>query len=419
MVAVPREERPVGPPAPVRSLRKTALVLGGGYGGITAVLRLANHLDRRQWQVVLVDRNPYHLLETRLHEAAAHGAEITIPLARIIRGRGITLLLASVTGIDLENRTVLTDRGPVQYDALVLALGSTTNFYGIPGLREHAFELKELEDAINIRARVNRQFALAAAEPSEAVRRDLLRFVVGGGGLTGVELAAELADRATTLAREHEINRAEVEVMVVEMGPTVLPTLDERLRRRAEATLREKGVVLRTGVRVIGMEDNRVQLDPGGDLATGLMVWTGGVRAPDLFIGERPLTGPQGRLVVDRYLRLLNHDEVFVVGDLALAKDPRTDRVVPAAAQFALQQGDIAGQNLAAWTRQQPMREYHPKVLGEVVSLGQHLAVGWVALGWMGRLKLVGFVAALVKRAIWERHLWLLWRQSRNRVFVG
>ncbi len=416
MVAIPR---PIPDAAPVTALRKTALVLGAGYGGLTAALRLARRLRKRDdWQVVLVDRNPYHLLETRLHEAAARGAEVTIPLARIIRKTGIRLQLATITGIDLEANEVHTDRGSVRYDVLILAFGSVTNFYGIPGLAEDALELKTLADAQAIQQRMARQFALAAGHHDEADRRALLRLVVGGAGLTGVELAAELAETADRLARLHEIDRNEVEILLLDAGPTILPTVDPVLRRRAEADLLAKRIAIHTNTKVAGLDGATLLLEPGGPLHTGLFVWTGGVRVPDLMIGMKPEEGPQGRLLVEPVLRLKGHQNVFAVGDLALATNPESGAVVPAAAQFALQQGRLAGDNAANWIEGVPLRVYQPHVMGEVVSLGRHLAVGWVALGWPKRLKLAGFVASLIKRAIAERHLLLLWRESHNRAFA-
>ncbi|HWP35617.1 MAG TPA: NAD(P)/FAD-dependent oxidoreductase [Thermodesulfobacteriota bacterium] len=394
------------------------VILGAGYGGLTCALRLGRRLRRRpNRQVTLVDRNPYHLLETRLHEAATRGVEVTIPIGRALRGLPVDFRLGEAVGIDPAARRVrLADGTELDYTYCVIAVGSRTHFYDIPGLEQHALELKTLEDSQRIRDRVERLFARARAEVNPQVRREMLTFVVGGGGLTGVELAGELADRCRALAAEHGLAERDYELIVCELSDTILPMLEPRLRQKAAEILTAKGVRILTGTRVLGMTEGRIRIEPGGELRAQTLVWTGGIRAADL-VRELPgvETGPQGRILVDEFLQVKGHPELFAIGDAALAINPATGRAVPAAAQFALQQGRLTADNLVARLEGRPMRPYRPRVLGEVISLGRHMAVGWVALvGWRARLRFVGFLASLIKRAIAEKHVVLLWRERQQ-----
>jgi NADH dehydrogenase len=169
------------------------------------------------------------------------------------------------------------------------------------------------------------------------------------------------------------------------------------------------------GTRILGMDEGRIAIDPGGELRAGTLVWTGGIKVGDVVRGTGIETGAQGRILVNEFLQVKGFPRLFAVGDAALATNPRTGRVVPAAAQFALQQGRLVADNIVALIEGRPMKPYRPKVLGEMVSLGRHMAVGWVAsVGWPARWRFVGFVASLIKRAIAEKHVVLLWRERQN-----
>ncbi|MBL0176264.1 MAG: NAD(P)/FAD-dependent oxidoreductase [Ignavibacteria bacterium] len=406
------------------------VILGAGYGGMMCVTRLSRMFrgDDRV-RIHLVDRHTYHLLETRLHERAVREAEVVVPIARFLaRRKNITFHLGEVTRIDLAQKRVELDFGRsetsdgtprvVRYDHLVIALGSKTNFYQIPGLEEHAFQLKELEDSERIRAHTERMFAIAASESSLPKRKELLRIVIGGGGLTGVELATEIAQRFDALCEEFHIDPAEPEVVLLEASNRILPSLDGRQVIRSIEAMQAMGIQILTNTRVMGMEeqDGRLQVlrAPGEPLATRTMIWTGGIRISDLIRESGAETGTQGRVLVDDCLQLGDFPGVFAIGDNALAINPATGESVPTAAQFALQQGSLTADNLRRLVAGTPLKPYRPKVFGEVVSLGRHLAVGWAALPIGSRLRFLGFLGSLLKRAISERHLFFLWRERQN-----
>jgi NADH dehydrogenase len=395
---------------------KQIVVLGAGYGGITAILRLAKLFKNLpEYEVHLVDRHPYHLLETRLHEAAARRAEVTIPILGVLKKRNVIFHLTEILKIDLENKKVVCSEKEVPYDKLVIALGSKTAFYDIPGLKEHALELKSLEDTYKIRDQVERMFAKAAGINDPIQRKPCLTFVIGGGGLTGVELAAELSEFIEELGRKYGMNVAESRLLVlIEAQKSILPNLKENLILRTKKELLEKRVKVLESTRVLRMEPGKIVIEPGEPIYAHTLVWTGGIRISSIMKASGLETGPMGRIVVDEFLQVKNFPGVYAVGDNALAINPKTKKPVLAAAQFALQQGRLVANNVFAEVTGRQRRPYKPRVLGEVISLGRHLSVGWLALPGEKRLGFVGFLASLLKRAIAEKHLLLLWKESRN-----
>ncbi len=406
------------------------VVLGAGYGGVTAALRLARKLRPRlrtaarpagEIELTLIDRNAYHTLETRLHEAAAHGTNVTIPLARLLAGRGVGFRQGTITRIDLAEKRITTSTGELTYDRLIIALGTKTAFFRIPGLAEHAFELKSAADAAAIKTHIEAAYARALGEPDPAERRRLRSVALGGGGWTGVELAGELAERVTEWTERDPDGAGQL--VVVEAGERILPSLTVKPSREAAAALTQKGIRTLVETKVTGAKAGAVQLrrndgspvegaEADGWLPVETIVWAGGIEASQIVGQAGAAVGRQGRILVDETLTVKGFSGVYGIGDNALAIDPATGNPVPTAAQFALQQGRVAADNLVAELAGRSPEIYRPKLMGEVVSLGQHLALGYVALpGVLGKLKFFGFLGSLLKRAIAEKHLVLLWRE--------
>ncbi len=394
---------------------KDIVVLGAGYSGINCVVRLAKLFKNNpNFQIHLVDRNPYHLLETRLHEAAARQAEITIPIAAIIHKRNIIFHLAEVISINLPEKRVITTDKDIAYDYLVIALGSKTNFYDIPGLKEYAFQLKTFEDTYKIRDNLKRAFAKAKSETNPEERKKLLTVVIGGAGLTGVELAAEIAEMVEELCVKWEIPLVEPKIYLIEAGKTILPALEKKMMGKAQESLVQKRVKIITSTKVVKMEPGEVFIEPGGKIPAYTLIWTGGIRISSILKASGLEVGPLGRIKVNQFLEVENFPDIYAVGDNALAINPKTKKFVPAAAQFALQQGRLVAYNIYAKINGKPQKPYRQKVLGEVISLGRHLTLGWLALPGNKRLSFIGFLANLLKRAVSEKHLFLLWKESRH-----
>ncbi|OGC85922.1 MAG: hypothetical protein A2V73_08200, partial [candidate division Zixibacteria bacterium RBG_19FT_COMBO_42_43] len=349
---------------------KDIVVLGAGYAGINCVIRLNKLLKKNpDYQIHLMDRNPYHLLETRLHEAAARQAEITIPIAAIIHKRNIIFHLTEVIRINLNERKVITLDKDIYYDYLVIALGSKTNFYDIPGLKDYAFQLKTFDDTYKIRDNLKRAFAKAKSEKSPEERKKLLTIVIGGGGLTGVELAAEIAELVEELSHKWEIPPQEPQIYLIEAGETILPAVEKKIIDKAKENLIQKKVKISTSTKVVKMESGEVFIEPGGKIPAYTLIWTGGIRISSILKASGLEVGPLGRIKVNQFLEVENFSNVYAVGDNALAVNPKTGKFVPCAAQFALQQGRLVANNIYAKINGKPQKPYRQKVLGEVISL--------------------------------------------------
>jgi NADH dehydrogenase len=395
--------------------RKNIVVIGAGYGGITAALRLSNLFrGSEEYRVVLVEKNPFHTLKTQLHEAAVHKSEVTIEIGRIIRRQQITFQLGVVTAIDLVGQTARIGDAMIPFAFLVLALGSQANFYSIPGLEQFALPLQSASDAEKIYAQISVLCAQAAAEPDARLRKEMLRFVVGGGGLSGIELAGELVDHVSESARNYRLPPEEPEVIVVEAADDILSSSGKGLRQNIRGKLLGKGVKILTGTRIVGVSPEGVLLSTGDRLNTKLLVWTGGIRVAEIARESGFAIGESGRILVNAYLQSVSSPNVYAIGDNALAINPATEKPVPAAAQFALQQGWLVAENLHAVVIGRKQRMYQPRVWGEVISLGRHLAVGWLALPFVRKLTFVGFLTSLLKQAIREKHIFLLRKEARS-----
>jgi NADH:ubiquinone reductase (H+-translocating) len=399
----------------VETAKKNIVVLGAGYGGMTAALRLARLVRHSpQFSVHLIDSNPFHTLKTQLHEAAVRKRGVTIDIGRIIRRQMITFHLGTVSAIDLNGKTVLIGDRPLSFEYLVIALGSQTNFHNIKGLEEYALSLQSASDAEKIYRHISVMCAKAASEPDAALRKEMLRFVIGGGGLSGIELAGELVGSIAQSVKDYHLSPIEPEVVVVEAAEDILPSSTKGLREQVRKTLVEKGVRLLPRTKVVEVSWGRVILSNGEMLRAGTLIWTGGIRIGDVAKESGFSIGQSGRIVVNEYLQSITDPSVYAIGDNALAINPETGRSVPAAAQFALQQGRLVAENIFSEVTGRPLRRYVPKVWGEVVSLGRHLAAAWLALPMLRKLAFVGFIASLMKAAIAEKHIILLKKESRN-----
>ncbi|GHF68518.1 NAD(P)/FAD-dependent oxidoreductase [Deinococcus ficus] len=374
------------------------LILGAGYAGLATATSLKP--DPRM-TTLLVEQNNYHTFETRLHEAAAHNTRVTVPLVPLLRGTGVHWEQAAVKDVNVDTREVtLKDGRVLTYDTLVVALGSTTNFYRIPGLAENAVELKDIQDADEIFHYVNRAYA-----SDYQGHRDI---IVGGAGLTGVELVTELARRAEKLTKARGL--PPMNIYLVEAGPKILPVLDDALRAKAQRTLDEYGIHTLTGHRLMKATADSVTVQTQGGqqkvIPAGKIIWTGGIQARDLVKGDRLEKGPGGRIAVDEFLRARGYPEVFVLGDMGLALNEE-GHPVPTTAQHAGQQGRVTAGNLRRLARGEALTPYVPSTLGEFVSLGGLMAVGWMKLPWNQKLAITGGMAHVMKRASeWK------WRQS-------
>ena len=394
---------------------KNILVIGAGYGGLTAALRLEKILKKHSFfKIHLIDKNPFHTIKTQLHEAAVRKAEVSIPLYKILKNRNIQFHLGEVKNIDVQNKTVQINDKLLTFKFLVIAIGSKVNYYNIPGMAEHSFALQTLNDADKIYEQISNICASAASEERETIRKDNLRFVIGGGGLSGVEFAGELADHTSRCISDFNIEKSNLEIIVIEAASRLVSFMDEEFSEKIKKRFIEKGIKVLLNSKIIQRTEDEVFLENGTVIKTKNLIWTGGIRVSDLLKRGGLKTGPAGRVIVNEHLQAESNKYIYAIGDSANAINPVTGKPVPAAAQFALQQGRLAAENIYAEVTERPKKKYYPKVLGEVVSLGKHLAIGWLALPIFRKITFVGFLGRLLKTAIREKHIILLRKESRN-----
>jgi NADH:ubiquinone reductase (H+-translocating) len=389
--------------------RVQIVVAGAGYAGLHVALRLTAKLrGNPEVELTLVDRNDYHQAITELPRVAGgtRAADaVRIPLQDTLAKR-VRFVQAEIDGLDVTGRRLLTGAGPIGWSRLVLALGSRPNDFAIPGLAQRSLPLYSASDAERVWAAANEALTAAAAAAEPEQQRRLATMVVGGGGATGVELAGELAEMLPEVARSHGLAPDRPAVLLVEAGPTILAGSSPQLIDKATKILSDLGVQVRTNATIAAATEEGFRLGDGQLVEGGVFVWAGGVKAPEIAADAGLPTGHNGRVKVDQYLRVLDHPEIYVAGDLASVVDPRTGHVLPPLAQIALEEGETVARNLDAELRGKEQEAFTFRDKGFVVSVGTRRGVADIAGITTG-----GQLAHLLKDAIeWEyrqsvRHL--------------
>jgi NADH dehydrogenase len=359
------------------------VVLGGGFGGVYTALELERLLGAEA-DLTLVSRDNFFLFTPLLHEVAASDIDIThlvSPLRTLLRHS--TVFVGDVQSIDCGSRTVAVQHGAgehvhrLPYDHLVIALGSTTNFYGLPGLEEHAVTMKTLGDAIHLRNRVIAALEEADSECS-AGGDEMLSFVVVGGGFAGVETVAGLNDFVRDGLRFYpRVTPQRVRMVLVHSGMAVLPELGESLGRYAQEVLAANGVQVLTGARVAEVSAEAVTLADGRRIAARVVVWTAGT-SPHPLLQELPCQRDHGRVVVDSTLAVPELPGVWAVGDCAAVPDRRTGASCPPTAQHAIREARTAARNIAATIGGRPTRAFDFRTIGALAAIGRRKGVARV-----------------------------------------
>jgi NADH dehydrogenase len=377
------------------------VVAGAGYAGLHVALRLASKTRKNtEVRLTLVDWHDYHQVVTELPRVAGgtRAAEaVRIPFEDVLTSR-VNFVRAEINGFDLAGRQLLTAAGPIDWTRLVLSLGSRPNDFAIPGLEQRTLSLYTASDAERVWAAVVNSLAVAAATSDADERHRLATVVIGGGGATGVELAGELAEMLPEVASSHGLPRDLPTVQLLEAGPTILAGSSAQLIEKAAKILRDLGVEVCTDATIAAATEEGLRLTDGQLVEGGVFVWAGGVKAPELVADSGLPTGHNGRVKVDQYLRVLDHPDIYVAGDLASVVDPRTGHVLPPLAQIALEEGETVARNLDAELRESPLEAFTFHDKGFVVSVGTSRGVADIAGITSG-----GRLAHLLKDAIeWE-----------------
>jgi NADH:quinone reductase (non-electrogenic) len=410
--------------------RPRIIVIGGGFGGLSAVRALRSAAV----DVLLVDRDNHHTFQPLLYQVATAGLaapSIAAPLRHILRTqRNATVLLGEARSVDIGNRSVDVDGVSHPYDFLIVATGSTHAYFGHDDWAPHAPGLKTLDDALRIRARILTAFERAEAGSDPAEQMEWLTFLIVGAGATGVELAGTLAEIARhTLKNEfRHIDPATARVLLVEAGPRVLPAFPPSLSEKARQQLERLGVIVRTGRPVTALDDRGVSI--GGErIAARTVLWAAGVAASPLGATLGVPVDRAGRVSVTTQLTVPEHPEVFVVGDLAAVPDGAGP--VPAIAPAAKQMGHYAGAAILAKLSGRRIGPFRYRHSGSLATIGRMAAVADFGrirvsgtLAWWIWLTahvyfLIGFRNRLVVLIDWAEAYWSYRRGARIIIPVG
>ena len=381
-------------------MNKRILILGGGYGGLLSALTIRKYLTPAQATVTLVNRYPTHQLITELHRLTAGNVKeraVALPLEKLLQGKSVELRIGVVERLSPDAKQVrLTDGTTIAYDMLVVALGSETAFFGIPGLAENSFTLKSVDDASRIRAHIEARLDAYASGGNEA---DAV-IVVGGGGLTGVEVIGELADERPAWCRSRGIDPAQIRLYCVEASPSILAGFPEELKERARSSLESRDVTFVTGRPVTEVNGTDIRLKDGTVIRAGTFIWCGGVQGHPV-VAESGIDLYRGRAAVTAYLHSTSHPDIFVAGDSAIVM-AEDGTPYPPSAQLAWQMGETIGYNIFAARRQQPMQPFYPVHSGTLASLGRRDGVAVIGAR---RMPLKGLPASAMKEASNLRYL--------------
>jgi len=382
-------------------MSKQILILGGGYGGVLTALTARKYLSAADANITIVNRFPTHQIITELHRLAGGTiAEkaVSLPLTKLLGDKKVNIVVDSVKEIKPNEKQVVLESGTVyKYDALVVALGSETNYFGIPGLEENSLVLKSVADANRIREHVE---ARLDAYKKSGNKADAT-IVVGGGGLTGVELVGEFADKLPEVCRSKGIDFNDISLYCVEAGPAVLPIFPKVLIERAVSSLEKRGVNFITSVAITEATKSTVSLKDGRTLESSTIIWTGGVKGNPV-VGGSGLAEDRGRSTVTPTLQSTSHADVFLAGDCAVVFPEGSERPYPPTAQLAWQMGETVGYNLSVMINGGVMDKFVPVFSGTLGSLGRKDGVGTIG-GNSTQLK--GLPATLMKEASNIRYL--------------
>lgn len=377
------------------------LIVGGGFGGLYTALHLEKTLARDpDVEVTLVNRENFFLFTPMLHEVAASDLDITHivnPVRKLLRR--VRFFDGDVECVDLANRRVGVSHGlehhphELEYDHLVLSLGSITNFYGLPGLEERALTMKSLGDAIYLRNRLIANLEEADFECCPYAREPLLNFVVAGGGFAGVETIAGVNDFLREAVGFYPHLREDMlRVVLVHPGELILPELGPKLGAYAQKKLAERGVEIHSKTKVASITEREVTLTDGERITTNTLVWTAGT-SPNPLLETLPCRKERGRVCANEFLEVEGWPGVWALGDCAVVPDPQTGRPYPPTAQHAIRQGKVLAQNIIAAVRGGRKKPFAFKTIGQLAAIGRRTGVAQI----MG-VNFSGFVA------------WWLWR---------
>lgn len=383
---------------------KRIVIIGGGFGG----LKLIDKLRKSGFQIVLLDRTNYHQFQPLLYQVATAGlnaGSIAFPFRKDFRQYpDFHFRMTEVSRIIPEENEILTDIGTISYDYLVIAAGTTTNFYGIKSIEAQALPMKSVVEATALRTRLLANLENALTENDPVQRQKLLNITIVGGGATGVEIAGALAEmKHYVLQKDYpDLSANLLNIYLIEGTSRLLAVMSEEASRKAEEFLAKMGVKILLNARVTGYEKEQLLIENNDSIATNTVIWVSGVTANRFEGLPAEAIGRGGRILTDDFNRVPGISNVFAIGDICLQKEPRYPDGHPQVAQVAIQQGKLLARNLQRLQKGEIMSPFHYRNLGTLATVGRNKAVADFP-----HFKTQGFFA------------WFLWMTVHLRSILG
>lgn len=388
------------------------VVIGGGFAGISLVKKLKN----KPVQIVVLDKNNFHQFQPLLYQVATSGIEpdsIVFPLRKLFNGyKNVFFRMAMVNEIQSESNTIITDIGTVEYDHLVIATGSTTNFFGLQDVQQHSVGMKTIQEALDIRSLILQNLEKAVVTCDEAERNALTNFAIVGGGPAGVETAGAMAEfKKYILPKDYpELDSSMMSIYLIEAEDELLNAMSDKSSENALKFLNKLGVDIRLNTSVQSYDGLNIKTDKAVLLQAKTMIWTAGVKGnvPTGINKENIARG--NRILVDDYCSIKGYKNIYVVGDIAAMVSDHYPSGHPMVAQVAIQQGKQLANNILLQLQGKERKKFSYKDKGSLATIGKRKAVADI-----GKLRFGGYIA------------WLLWSVVhllsisgfRNKLLVG
>lgn len=360
------------------SSQQRIVIVGGGFGG----LQMARKLSRKDYQVVLIDKENYHQFQPLFYQVAMAGLEpssIVFPFRKLFHGKeNIYIRVTEVTHVDPISKRIQTPLGHCNYDHLIVATGADTNYFGNENIMKYALPMKSVGEALHLRNTILDDYEDALTTPGYDMRQELVDIVIVGGGATGVELAGSLAEmKKYVLPKDYpELNiEEEVDIYLVQSGDKILKGMSEESSAKSLRYLRDMGVKVLLNSRVTDFDGHKVTFKDGTTIPTQKVIWAAGIKGqPIPGLPEASVTYGN-RLAVDRFHRVKDTEDIYAVGDVAYMEEPDFPKGHPQVAQVAMQMGENLAKNFSRLSKQQELKEFKYKDKGSMATVGRARAV--------------------------------------------
>jgi NADH dehydrogenase len=370
---------------------KRVVIIGGGFGG----LNLAKSLRNKDFQVVMLDKNNYHTFQPLLYQVATSGLEpdsIAYPIRKIFKNQQrFHFRMASVEKVNTADKVIETNIGPLDYDYLVIATGTTTNFFGMKGVEKYAMTMKTVSEALDLRSLILQNFEKALLANDEE-QESYMNFPIVGGGPTGVELAGALAELKNHVlpADYPDLNIKRMKIQVIEMQDELLKSMSDNASKKALSYLKELGVDVMLNKSVASFDGDKLTFKSGEELESKTLIWAAGVRG-NIINGFPETSIDRGMYVVDRTSKVKGFEHIYAVGDIAYMTTPLFESGLPQVAPVANQQGTFLAKNLVRVRNNEKPLEFEYNDQGSMATIGRNRAVVD-----MGKIKFQGTLAWFV-----------------------